>query len=233
MLKNPWKMIFSVTVLRIPQLITTVAGILCIVGATSANSIADFATESTVHIGVILYMVSFVLLLILTFGAGITCHQTGKGERTLIIAVACSLPFILARLLYTAIACFGHNSSFSLVTGSVAINLTMAVLEEIAVVAIYTITGIKADVIPTADQSDSAGRNMMYRAGRGDFGMGKLGLLSLLIAGVKELVTLGEHGAIDREVRAREAKWQADQVPGFTEEKQHGGYGPRGPDGMC
>jgi hypothetical protein len=226
-------MIFSVTALRIPQLITTVGGILCIVGATSANSVANFATESTVHIGVILYMLSFVLLLILTFGAGITCHQTGKGEQTLIIAVACSLPFILVRLLYTAIACFGHYSSFNLVTGSVAINLVMAVLEEIAVIAIYTITGIKMDVIPRANQSDSAGHNMMYRAGRGDFGIGKLGLLSLLIAGVKELVTLGENGAMEREVRERDAKRQAEQVPRSTERSQHNGYGLKGGDTMC
>jgi hypothetical protein len=226
-------MIFSVTVLRIPQIVTTVAAILCIVGATSANNIADFASETTVHIGVILYMVSFGLLLILTFAASVTCRQMGRGEKALLIAVTCSLPFILVRLLYTVVACFGLDSSFNLVTGSVAINLVMAVLEEIVVVAIYTITGIKIDVIPKGDQSDSTGKNMMYRAGRGDFGMGKLGLLSLLIAAVKAVVTLGEKETIDPEARDKQTQSQAEQTPKYTERRRDGRYGPRAPDGMC
>jgi hypothetical protein len=51
-------------------------------------------------------------------------------------------PFILVRLLYSAITAFGHDSSFNVVTGSVTITLVMVALEEIAVVAIYTITGL-------------------------------------------------------------------------------------------
>jgi hypothetical protein len=217
MLNSPWKgMLLSMTVLRVPQIITTVAGILCIVGATSANTIADFTKESTVHIGVILYMVSFGLLLILTLAAGATYLKIRHGEKALILAVLSSLPFILVRLLYTLIACFAHNASnFNLVTGSVAINLVMAVIEEMVVVAIYTITGIKTPVVPKEQQAQGPANRMAYRAGRGDFGTGKLGLFSLAMAGVNELANFGKERPAEGEKVP--APTQARPAPKYTE----------------
>jgi hypothetical protein len=196
-LNSPVKgMLFSMTVLRIPQIVTTVAGILCIVGATSVNNIQDFTKESTVHIGVILYVVSYIILFILTIIAAAVYVKQRSGERALILAVGAALPFLLVRILYTLIACFAHNaSSFNLVTGSVAINLVMAVLEEIIVVAIYTITGIKQEVVPKEQQQQSPANRMAYRAGRGDFGTGKLGLFSLAMAGINELANFGKERA--------------------------------------
>ena len=184
-------MLFSMVVLRIPQTLTTVGAILCIVAATSANNIADIDGESTLHIGVILYLVAFTALLLLTVGAAVARRSSGKGEGLLIAAVAGSLPFILVRLLYSVIAVFGHDSSFNIVTGSVTIMLVMAVLEEFVVVAIYTITGLKLDVVPKEVQSKRPGSNLIYRAGRGDFGTNKLGILSLLIAAVREIGNMG------------------------------------------
>jgi hypothetical protein len=87
-------------------------------------------------------MVAFGMLLILSIGAALARHYGHHSEGLLIAAVACSLPFILVRLLYSAITAFGHDSSFNVVTGSVTITLVMVALEEIAVVAIYTITGL-------------------------------------------------------------------------------------------
>ena len=183
-------MIFSLYVLKIPQIFCTVGLILCIVAATSATNIADIQAESTLHIGIILYVAAFGILVALIIGAAIARHSAGRGEGLLIAAVAGASPFILVRLIYSVVAAFGHDSSFNIVTGSVTLMLGMAVLEEFVVVAIYTITGIKLEVVPK-DQSGSAGQNMIYRAGRGDFGMNKLGLVSLLIAAVRELANLG------------------------------------------
>lgn len=201
MLNSPWKgMFFSMTVLRIPQIITTVAGILCIVGATSANAIQDFTKESTVHIGVILFAVAYAILLLLTITAAVVYLRQRAGEKALIMAVGAALPFLLVRLLYSLIACFASNaSSFNLVTGSVAINLVMAVLEEIIVVAIYTITGIKQKVVPKEQQQQSPAARTTYRAGRGDFGTGKLGLFSLAVAGISELANLGKERVVPEE----------------------------------
>ena len=228
MLNSPLKgILFSMTILRIPQIITTVAGILCIVGATSAASIASFTSESTVHIGIILYTVSYIILLILAILALALYLKRRHGEKALIVAVGLSLPFILVRLLYTLIACFAHHATnFNLVTGSVAINLTMAVLEEMVVVAIYTITGIKLPAVPNDQQSQSTGQRMTYRAGRGDFGTGRLGLLSLAIAGVNELTNFGKE---------REEKRMPGPAPRYTErptQTQTQGRGRQG-EGMC
>ena len=68
MLKNSWNgLLFSITaVIHIPQIITTFAGGLLIIGIASASSIANFTSEPTVHIGIILYLVSYIILLILT-----------------------------------------------------------------------------------------------------------------------------------------------------------------------
>jgi hypothetical protein len=201
LLNSPWKgVFFSMTVLRIPQIVTTVAGILCIVGATSANKIQDFTKESTVHIGIVLYAVSYVILLILTITAGAVYLKQRSGEKALIMAVGAALPFLLVRLLYSIIAVFASNAhSFNLVTGSVAVNLVMAVLEEIIVVAIYTIVGIKQKVVPKEQQQQGPAARMTYRAGRGDFGTGRLGLFSLAMAGINELTNRGKESVVPEE----------------------------------
>lgn len=145
----------------------------------------------TLRIGICLYLASFLLLTLLTVAAAVSSRVSGRGEHYLIPAVACSLPFILVRILYATISAFDHDSSFNFVTGSVTIMLVMAVLEEFVVVAIYTITGLKLETIQRADQSTKPGSNLAYRTGRGDFGMGKLGLLSLLIAAIGEIRNFG------------------------------------------
>lgn len=153
MLKISWKGLrISITaVIRIQQIITTFAGVLWIIGFTSASSIANFTSEPTVHIGMILYLVSYIILLILTLIA--LCLKQRQSENTLILAVALSLPFLLIRIGYPLIACFAsYDSSFNILTGSVGMNLGMSVLEEIVVGAIYTITGIKTEVVPRHEE---------------------------------------------------------------------------------
>jgi hypothetical protein len=59
-----------------------------------------------------------------------------KGECRLVLAVAISVPFILVRLIYSAILSFAHNPRFNLISGSVTINLVMAVLEEFVVIIV-------------------------------------------------------------------------------------------------
>ena len=188
------------TVLQALQIIITVAGILCLVGAASEDTIQDFKDEITVHISVILYMVSYIVLLLLTTTAAAVYLKKRSGEKALIIAVAAGLPFLLVRLLYTLIACFAHNaSSFNLVSGSVATNLVMAVFQEILVVAIYIITGIKLEVVPKEQQQQGPAGRMAYRTGRGDFGTGKPGLFGLTIAGINELVKFGKEREVPKD----------------------------------
>ena len=65
-----------------------------------------------------------------------------NGERRLVLAVAISIPFILVRLIYSAILSFAHNPRFSLIGGSVTINLVMAVLEEFVVIIVCLGVGL-------------------------------------------------------------------------------------------
>jgi hypothetical protein len=163
---------------KIVHVPAVVALILCIVGATNASSPAQIESESTVHIGIILYTVVLAMLVILTFGACLAKRKTGEGEGILVFAVMCALPFIFLRLLYALLAAFSHLSCFNPVTGSETVALFMSVLEEMVVVVIYIATGLKLSAVP-AGAADSPGGTLAYRFGRGDFGTGKLGLFSL------------------------------------------------------
>ena len=166
--------------LKLIQTPAAIGLILCIVGATSANDPAEIYNEDTVKIGVILFAVVYVLLCLLCAAASIAARKTKRGEGKLITAVAFALPFLLVRVVYSLITTFGHSVDFQIGNGSTAavtISLFMEVLEECAVVLIYIATGLKLPAVPIADATN--GERLGYRLGRGDFGGGKLGLLSL------------------------------------------------------
>jgi hypothetical protein len=177
-LRQPWNTIFSLVITKIVHTPAVIALILCIVGATNASSPEQIDSENTVHIGVILYAVVFGMLVVLTFGAWLAKRKTGDGEGLLILAVIGALPFIFIRLLYALLSAFSHSRSFNPAIGSETTELFMAVLEEMVVVVIYIGTGLKLPAVP-AGVSRSMGGTLAYRFGRGDFGTGKLGLLSL------------------------------------------------------
>jgi uncharacterized membrane protein (DUF485 family) len=76
-----------------------------------------------------------------------------QGERRLVLAVAISVPFILVRLIYSAILSFAHNPRFNLISGSVTINLVMAVLEEFVVIIVCLGVGLTLRVHNERDVS--------------------------------------------------------------------------------
>lgn len=174
---------FSIFLLRIIQTPAAVALILCIVGATSANSPLDIASQGTVQAGIAVYFVITVVLCILTLGAAIGIRRTRRGEVWLLKAIALSLPLILVRVIYSMAGCFadGGNSTFNPVTGSAVVELCMATIEEMLIVLIYVWAGLRKPAVPDNDPTieGSPGGGLEYRLERGDFGGGKLGLLSL------------------------------------------------------
>ena len=183
-MKQPWNTIFAFVVVKIVHVPAVIALILCIVGATNASSPAQIDSESTIHIGVILYAVVLAMLTVLTFGACLAKRKTGEGEGLLVLAVLCALPFLFVRLLYTLLSAFSHSKTFNLATGSTnseTAELFMSVLEEMTVVVIYIATSLKLSAVPVG-AANTPGGTLVYRFGRGDFGMGKLGLFSLSTA---------------------------------------------------
>lgn len=102
-----------------------------------------------------------IILLILDFAAlsGITLlyylpqlRMISQGEKPIIIAVAASIPFLLVRLVYSALVYFDTNTTaFNPVTGNVIIRSFMAAFEEFITVGLYTAAGLLAPTIPRGD----------------------------------------------------------------------------------
>jgi hypothetical protein len=180
-------MIFSFYVVNIVHTPAIIALILCIAGATSATSPASIEAQDTVHAGIILYTIVFIMLLSLTVLAWWAKQRTDKGEGRLILAIVCAIPLLFVRLLYAILAVFSQASMFNPITGSTTVSLFMATLEEMAVVTIYITAGLKLPTVP-AGVDGSSDSDTTYRLGRGDFGTGKLGLLSLAAAGIQAMV---------------------------------------------
>ena len=84
--------------------------------------------------------------------------NASSDEKRLVWVVIIALPFILVRLIYSLILVFSHNRHFNLITGSVAIQVVMSVLEEMAVVFIYLVIGWKIDTLTPTDRGPIASR---------------------------------------------------------------------------
>lgn len=174
---------FSFFLLRIIQAPAAVALILCIVGATSANSPLDIVSQTTVQAGIAVYFVIAVVLGLLTLGAAVGVRKTGRGEVWLLKAIALTMPLILVRVVYSMAGCFadGGNSLLNPMSGSAVAELCMATVEEMLIVLVYVWAGLKKPAVPDNDPTveEGPGGGLAYRLERGDFGGGKLGLLSL------------------------------------------------------
>ena len=191
-----WSILFQLGVLKIVQTPAVIGFILCIVGATSASNPTLIEHESTVRAGIILYLIVFLMLCVLAFVAVCCRNKVPDQERIFIKAIVAALPFILIHIAYSLCAAFSHDSTFNPATGP-TVSLFMSVVEEMAVVAIYVYAGLKTRCTPLPEDT-SAPRQLGYRFGRGDFGTGKLGLLSL---GFGVMSTFGDRRAEKAEVQ--------------------------------
>jgi hypothetical protein len=140
-------MLFSFYLLKMIQAPAAVALVLCIIGATSANNPAQISSQTTFHIGIILFAVVLFGLIILTLGAAVGWRTTQRGEGALIVSVALALPFLVVRIVYSILVAFSHNPRFGIVNENYTINLVMEVLPEAVVVLIYICCGMKLQSI--------------------------------------------------------------------------------------
>ncbi|KAL6885800.1 hypothetical protein GGI43DRAFT_431968 [Trichoderma evansii] len=187
LLERPYNIVFNLFIARIVQLPAVVALILCIVGATSANTASDIVNQDTVKAGVIVYLVVLVLLTLLTIGANITrCIAKRRSESTMLFVVTLSLPFLLIRIINSLLLIFNkqfQDSTAEGSTSSVLIELFMARIEEMIVVLLYLYAGLTHKAVPERDHGNRTNEEKLaHRAARGDFGGGKLGVISLAVA---------------------------------------------------
>ena len=204
-----WSIVFQLGILKIIQAPTVIALILCIVGATSASNPATIEAETTVHVGIILYLVVWIMLAILTIIAACDRHKVPDQERILVIVIALALPLILVHIVYSLCAAFSHILSFNPVTGSSTISLLMSVLEEMLVVLLYIIAGLKMRCTPLPEDSSGA-RQLGYRFGRGDFGTGKLGILTLGLGVANAFRSRKETMSQERQPRTHQSTYHSN-----------------------
>ncbi len=130
---------------RLVYVLILVGLILGIVGGTSSKIAADgtiqVATESKV--AVILYLVGWNVLVVMWIFCAANKSVAPPGERSTVPVVAVALPFILVRIIYSVLAAFLHNRTFSIVSGNAAAYACMALVPEFIVIIFYLVLGWK------------------------------------------------------------------------------------------
>jgi hypothetical protein len=145
---------------RLLQLFIVVALILCIVGGTSSySSTGVYQPQVTTKAGVVMYFVALVALTVIAFVSVLKLSHGPSEGRKLAWVVIIALPFILVRIAYSIISVFSHNRHFNILTGSVAIHVVMAILEEMAVVILYIAVGWTMDSLPPNNSPPASRRS--------------------------------------------------------------------------
>jgi hypothetical protein len=132
------------------QLLISTGLMLGIVGVTSGKSWAadgTFTPSAASKAGIILYIVGLVAITIIFILSLPNASAVPIPERPLRVHIPIALLAIAVRLLYSTLCVFVHDSTFSLVGGSIVADVLMAIVEEFFVVIITLILGLKLDRI--------------------------------------------------------------------------------------
>ncbi|KAL7783890.1 hypothetical protein V8C37DRAFT_396542 [Trichoderma ceciliae] len=152
--------IFTVKQFRLIQLLVTVGLILSIVGGTSGSSSSDGNIEpaTTSKVGIILYIVAFAAMIYILFISSSYKTIVPKQERQIILAVGIAVPFILTRLIYSVLAIFLNNHTFSVLGGDIGVRVAMAVIEEFVVTFDYVLLGFTLHKLDADEQGNIGAR---------------------------------------------------------------------------
>lgn len=125
-----------------------IALILCIVGGIDEADTTSHSDVSTgkkyTKIGVVMFLIIYLLLSALVV---ITMKDVGnapRGEKRIYFAVLAAIPLLAVRLLWSILAAFANDATFSIEGGKPLVQLFMAILEEFIIVVMYTLAGLTA-----------------------------------------------------------------------------------------
>ena len=125
-----------------------IALILCIVGGIDEANTTNSSDVSTgrrdTKIGIIIFLIIYLVLLALVIITMKDVGSASRGEKRIYFAVLAALPFLAVRLLWSLLAAFSNNSTFSIEGGKPLVQLFMAILEEFVIVVMYTLAGLTA-----------------------------------------------------------------------------------------
>ncbi|KAH7408869.1 hypothetical protein BKA64DRAFT_742075 [Cadophora sp. MPI-SDFR-AT-0126] len=130
-------------VLRIPVM---AALVLCDEGAIEYGAGIGAARISKVpitsRIGVVLFLVVSIATTVLTALLFKIRSRLDEPDQYILYAVAASLPFIFARVIYGFLGAWAPDPNFAILQGSVLLQGCMSILPEMIVTIIYSILGI-------------------------------------------------------------------------------------------
>lgn len=159
---------FTIRHFRLIQLVLLVGMILAIAGGCNVSVDANgvYHTPITSKVGVIMYIVGFVALTLVYLLSVPNTSVVPDKERRVPIAITLALPFLLVRLLYSVLSVFIHDHLFNIATGSASVRISMSVVEEFVVVAVYAIIGLLVDRLDDASKGPIASRPWSGKKGR-------------------------------------------------------------------
>lgn len=135
--------------LRVPivvALILTAYGGSQLYGQTSPSDYKQ--GEHLARAGIILMLVTFAAMTLITAVTYSRLQQIRTGEIILLYAATVSIPFILIRLIYSALVYLDtHSKTFNITGGNIWARALMAVLTEWITVILYTAAGLMAPKI--------------------------------------------------------------------------------------
>ncbi|KAI0395358.1 hypothetical protein F5Y17DRAFT_204816 [Xylariaceae sp. FL0594] len=167
-------------VLRLGQIVVLVGLILTSIGGSNSGtgyaSTGVYAVSALTQAGLGLTIAGFALVVLATAVIVLGGHVSSveDGEKRVVLAVALSAPFLLVRILYSAIGVYGYGannnkslSAFSPFAGDVNVLLGMAVIEEIIVVFVIEAVGLTLKVRPTSRVSEDGKEGSERKRRRG------------------------------------------------------------------
>ena len=100
------------------------------------------------HAGIIIFAVVYLVQAGITIISFIGIRDMPQGEKRILIAVGCSLPFLLVRIIYTILVAFDTNSAtFNIISGNALVQGFMSTMEEFVTVGLYLAAGLMAPKI--------------------------------------------------------------------------------------
>ncbi len=157
------------------QLLVTIGLILSIAGGTSGTVQPDGTVRvtTTSKAGIALYIVAYIGIVFVYVISVPRTSVVPDQERRVPVAIIFALPFVLSRLIYSACSVFMHSHFFNIVTGSVAVRVATAIIEEFIVVAIYIALGFLVVKLGANAQGPIAGREWKMKKGSGRKRLGR------------------------------------------------------------
>ncbi|KAI1327829.1 hypothetical protein F5Y16DRAFT_370403 [Xylariaceae sp. FL0255] len=146
--------------LRFLNLVILVSLILSAIGGSDAGTnyanTGVYVVSPLTKAAIALIIIGFIAIVLVTVLVAFNISSAEPGEKRIVAAVAVCLPFLLVRIIYSAISAFDNPPAFNSFTGSASVYLGLAVIEEIIIVIVMEAVALTLRVIPKEERAASS-----------------------------------------------------------------------------